>query len=161
MRIWQWLALGVLVGLALLGMLAFVLARDNGQWEEVEHSPEVQAWFRSLVQPDTVGRTGFGTGGTSCCGESDGYYADEVRYRDGKMFAVITDERDDGPLNRPHEDIGREYEVPISKIVGPEQQLRGNPTGHVIIFLGGPSYSQAGDRMNPRPVLCYVMNGGV
>lgn len=136
-------------------------ARDLGQWEDVGHNAEVRAWFQGLLQPDTVGRGGFGTGGVSCCGDADGYYADEVHYREGKMLAVITDERDDQPLHRPHENIGNEYEVPLNKIVGKEQQLKGNPTGHVVIFLGGPSYNQAGDRMNPRPVLCYVQNGGV
>src|SRR6185312_15615832 len=41
-------------------------ARDMGQWEG--SSPETRAWFRSLVQPDTL---------VSCCGDADGYYADE------------------------------------------------------------------------------------
>lgn len=150
---------GALLLLVVLTHVAF--ARNLGQWDEVGHSAEVRAWFQSLVQPDTVGRTGFGAGGTSCCGEADAYYADEVRYRYGHMIAVITDDRDDKPLGRAHEEIGTEYEIPQSKIVGPEQQLRGNPTGHVIIFLGGPSYSQTYARMNPRQVLCYVMNGGV
>lgn len=145
----------------MLALSGLAWSRDLGQWEDVGHNAEVRAWFQSLVQPDTIGRTGFGTGGTSCCGEADGYYADEVKYKYGRMYAVITDERDDKPLGRIHEEIGTEYEVPQSKIVGMEQQLRGNPTGHVVIFLGGVSYSQTQSRMNPRQVLCYVMNGGV
>jgi hypothetical protein len=138
-------------------------AKDKGQWDLVGHPPEVKQWFRSLVQPPTAGR-GMGGGGTSCCGESDAYYADEVRVRNGKMYAVITDERDDKPLgDRAHEKVGTEYEVPPRQIVGQEQYgaAKGNPTGHVIIFLGGPSYDQSGERMQPRTVLCYVPNGGV
>ena len=87
------------------------------------------------------------------------------------MFAVITDDRPDGDCGaveggpavpcRVHEMPGTEYEIPQDKIIGHEQLLKGNPTGHVIIFLAGPSYDQAGARERPRQVLCYVMNGGV
>lgn len=129
-------------------------------WDLVGHDEETKRWFSGLVQPDTIGRGSF-AGGISCCGESDAYYADEVHVRNGQTYAVITDERDDGPLNRQHEKIGTEYLVPPSKIVGQEQYLKGNPTGHIIIFLGGVSYGGDGERSTPRSVLCYVPNGGV
>jgi hypothetical protein len=133
--------------------LAIAQARDLGQWDDVGHSAEVRAFFRSLVQPHTVGYGGIPV---SCCGEVDAYYADRTAVRAGKSFAVITDERDDEPLGRVHVPIGTEYEIPPDKIVGPEQTTKGNPTGHVIIFLG-TIYS--GD-VRTRPVLCYVQNWG-
>jgi hypothetical protein len=129
--------------------LAIAQARDLGQWEKMD--PAQRAWFGKLMQPDTIGMGS----GVSCCGEADGYWADEVHVRGGKVFAVITDERDDGPLMRTHEDPGTEYEVPPNKIVGMEQRL-GNPTGHTVIFLG-TIYS--GD-VRTRPVLCYVQDWG-
>lgn len=128
-------------------------ARDLGQWKD--SPPEIQAWFQSLLQPDTIG---MGGSGTSCCGEGDGYWADEAHVRNGIIYAVITDDRADGP--RVHEEIGTEYQVPANKIVGEKQRV-GNPTGHTYIFLAAPSYSQTHDRMQPRQVLCYVQNGGV
>lgn len=127
------------------------LARDLGQWKDVD--PQISAWFGRLMQPDTIGMGG----GVSCCGESDAYWADEVHVRDGKTYAIITDDRDDGPLMRQHEEVGTEYAVPPNKIVAGQG---GNPTGHVIIFLGGVTMNGA-TRTQPRPVLCYVMNGGV
>jgi len=147
---------GFFVAAALAGFLAppAALSRDLGQWEDVD--PATRAWFGRLMQPDTVGQMG---GGISCCGETDAYWADEVHVRDGKIFAVITDQRDDGPLVRIHEDVGEEYEVPPNKIVGREQEA-GNPTGHTVIFLGAPVFIGTG-RAGKRPVLCYVQNSGV
>ena len=127
-------------------------SRDLGQWKE--SPPEIQAWFRSLMQPDTIG---MGGSGTSCCGEGDGYWADEAHVRNGIVYAVITDDRPDGP--RQHEEIGTEYQVPANKIVGEKQRV-GNPTGHTLIFLDAPYYGQTRDRTKPRDVLCYVMNSG-
>lgn len=147
--------LSALILIAALGMVVYsctARARDLGQWEQMD--PAQKAWFGRLLQPDTVGMGG----GVSCCGESDAYWADEVHVRDGKTYAIITDERDDGPLMRMHENIGAEYEVPANKIVGREQNL-GNPTGHIVIFLGAQSW--IGETKSKRPVLCYVMNGGV
>jgi hypothetical protein len=97
-------------------------------------------------------------GATSCCGESDAYWADEQHVRDGKVYAVITDNRPDDLLKRMHEIPGTEYEVPVRKIVGMEQRV-GNPTGHTIIFLGVKQW--VSETQSKRPVLCYVMNGGV
>ena len=138
-------------------------SRDLGQWTKTD--PVIKEWFQSLMQPDTVGTLG---GATSCCGDGDAYWADEVRVRDGKLFAVITDDRPDGDCAehnscRIHEEIGTEYEIPPGKIVGREQNLKGNPTGHVVIFLGTATWTkdaQGNDRRH-RWVLCYVQNGGV
>ena len=110
-------------------------ARDLGQWENSD--PSARAWFRSLMQPDMPT--------ASCCGEADGYWADEVHVHDGKVFATITDDRDDSPLNRPHVPVGTEIEVPPNKI----KWDRGNPTGHNIIFLA--TY---------RFVYCFVQGSG-
>jgi hypothetical protein len=53
--------------------------------------------------------------------------------------------------NRPHEEVGTEYVVPPNKIVGFEQRLRGNPTGHTVIFLAAPL--RIGIK---RDVICFV-----
>jgi hypothetical protein len=135
-------------GLLLLGS-TFIQARNLGQW--VDTSPEIRQWFESLVQPDTAGK-----GDESCCGEADSYYADETRYWGDKIVAVITDDRPDAPLKRLHEKVGTEYVVPANKIIGQEQLAKGNPTGHVLIFLGRSAWKTS----SPRSVLCYVMNGG-
>jgi hypothetical protein len=93
---------------------------------------------RSQMQPDNPV--------ASCCGESDAYWADEVRVRDGKVYAVITDDRPDAPLGRPHVPVGTEVEIPDHKL----KFDRGNPTGHGVVFLSGT-----------RHVWCYVQPGGV
>jgi hypothetical protein len=69
--------------------------------------------------------------------------------------ARITDTRDDASLGgRPHEKLGTEYVIPPNKIVGFEQRLRGNPTGHTVIFLAAPG--RAMGRMLKRDVICFV-----
>jgi hypothetical protein len=143
----------ILIGLALLGMIGFALGRDLGQWEQSD--PATRLWFQQLRQPDTMGN---GTPGTSCCGETDAYWADEQHVRDGKVYAVITDDRPDDPLMRMHEAIGTEYEVPPQKVVGMEQRL-GNPTGHTVVFLGVKQWISP--TQYSRPVLCYVQTSGV
>jgi len=142
-----------LVAVILIGLGVYAFGRDLGQWEKMD--PEQKRWFQSLMQPDTIG---MGSIGVSCCGEGDAYWADEAHVRDGKLFAVITDERPDDQLMRMHENVGAEYEVPSKKIVGMEQRL-GNPTGHIVIFLGVRSWNYDGTKA-PRPVLCYVQNAG-
>ena len=118
------------------GCLAGSDARDLGQWKS--NDPRLSQLFR--------GR----------CGEADAYWADQVRVGpNGEIIAAITDDREDGPLKRMHEDIGNKYIVPSNKITKKD----GNPTGHAIIFLGTSSIF--GLRSDPRPVLCYVMSGEV
>ena len=126
--------LTLLGGVALLAPYAH--ARDIGQWEATD--PITRSWYKSLMQPDAPLM--------SCCGEADAYWADKVEVIDGKVFATITDTRDDKPLGRQHVPPGTRIEVPPNKM----KWDRGNPTGHVVIFLG-PGLS----------VYCFVMNGGV
>lgn len=112
-------------------------ARDNGQWEETE--PYVREWYRTLMQPDrpTI----------SCCGQADAYWADQVETApDGSLIAVITDDRPDELLGRPHVPIGTRIPIPEGKI----KWDQGNPSGHIVIFLSSDGQ-----------VLCYVQNGGV
>lgn len=122
------------------------LAHDN------EH-PELDAWYMSLKQPDTLGNLG---GAISCCGVGDAYWADEYHVdKDGNVIATITDDREDEPLRRMHVPIGTKYLVPAGKIIDATKQ-HGNPTGHTVIFLG-VVYS---GNVTGRPVLCWVGGGG-
>ena len=124
-----------------------VLARDYGQWEHED--PAIVLWFQKLLQPDTK---------VSCCGSSDAYWADEAHITsDGRIVATITDDREDAPLMRSHVPIGTRYIVPPNKIT----HVDGNPTGHVIIFLGGVIWANGNIHPEARSVLCYVQNGGV
>jgi hypothetical protein len=76
-------------------------ARDFGQWGNVDS--EISKWFRALMQPDTWPPV-------SCCGEADAYWADKFEIGpNGQTIAIITDDRDDGPLMRVHEEIGKKY----------------------------------------------------
>lgn len=122
--------------LAALLIASPAIARDAGQW--AKQDPVVSQWFSTLMQPDqpTI----------SCCGEADAYWADKVETdKDGQLVAVITDERDDTPLMRHHVPIGTRIIIPPYKI----KFDRGNPTGHIVIFLS----------VN-NDVFCYVQNGG-
>ena len=102
--------------------------------------PEQDEWYQSLMQPDNPTM--------SCCGESDSYWADEMRFRNGKVYAVITDDRDDEPLKLPHIANGTEIEVPNNKL----KWDRSNPTGHGVIFVTPAPYYY---------VYCFVQSGGV
>jgi hypothetical protein len=111
-------------------------AKDNGQWENTD--PEIREWYRTLMQPDNPN--------VSCCGEADAYWADQIKVRDGKVYAVITDDRDDAPLRRPHIPVGTEIEIPNEKL----KFDRGNPTGHNILFVN--TYQH---------VFCFVQSTGI
>lgn len=124
-----------LILLALLASTAY--ARDSGQWGATD--PDIAEWFRHLMQPDNPR--------VSCCGEADAYYADSYEVQGDQYVAIITDERPDGPLNRPHIDIGTKFVVPNYKLKFDE----GNPTGHGILFV----------RRDDGFVFCYVAPGGV
>ena len=111
-----------------LGAAVFVFsvskapARDLGQWDNVD--PLHRQWFNGLMRPDNQS--------LSCCGLADAYWADSYEVKDNQYIAIITDERDDEPLRRPHIENGRRFVVPNSKI----KWDSGNPTGHGIIFIG-------------------------
>lgn len=134
--------LGLLILIALLFSVRISPARDNGQWDNPANA-ETKKWFQGLMQPDHPT--------WSCCGEADAYYADEVHVRNGRTYAVITDPRDDGPLNRPHVSVGTEIMVPDHKL----KWDNGNPTGHAVIFL-----ARGWDVQNNYIVYCFVQSGG-
>jgi hypothetical protein len=123
----------IVIALALLSFPA--TARDLGQWGP--QPTDVRQWFQTLMQPDQPH--------LSCCGEADAYWADTFEVSDGHYVAVITDDRSDDALRRPHRDIGEKIVVPDHKI----KWNAGNPTGQGIIFIG------VGGK-----VLCYVTPGG-
>jgi hypothetical protein len=126
----------VILFLCIFGYLnTGVNARDLGQWEAVD--PEIRQWYQALMQPDVPT--------ASCCGEADAYWADELHVRDGKTYAIITDDRPDAPRGRPHLDIGTEIEIPNNKL----KWDKSNPTGHGVVFLSRNLY-----------VFCYVQPGG-
>ena len=111
---------------AMFLVVAFALAHDHDQW------------YGSLMQPDNPA--------VSCCGKADAYWCDTINVKDGKTFCTITDDRDDGPLRRPHVPIGTQIEIPNHKL----KWDRGNPTGHAVVFL-----SPAGH------VWCFVQSTGI
>lgn len=128
--------LALIVVSVLLALLCPPAAsRDLGQWEASD--PSVREWYQSLMRPDAPS--------SSCCQESDAYWADEVHVRAGKTYATITDERPDTPLGRPHIPSGTVIEVPDEKL----KWDRGNPTGHNIIFVSRGLYTW-----------CFVQSGG-
>jgi hypothetical protein len=126
----------IICAVALFFMQLSAFARDNGQWENTD--PVINWWFRELMQPDDPS--------ISCCGEADAYWADGVEIMDGQVIAIITDTRPDGPLGRPHVPVGTRIIVPPHKL----KWDRGNPTGHIVIFLS----------IN-RDVYCYVTGTGI
>lgn len=140
------LILGAFVVLGLIVALYSVsFARDLGQWTNSD--PAIREYYEHLMQPDSPT--------VSCCGAADAYWADEVHVRDGKVFATITDDRDDAPLMRPHVDVGTEIEIPNNKMkFGAEDPQRmeanKNPTGHGIVFLSRGGW-----------VYCFVAPSGV
>jgi hypothetical protein len=118
-------------------------ARKNGQWELAD--PDIRAWFQELRQPDNPRM--------SCCGFADAYYADKTYTKDGKNYAVITDTREDAPLQRRNIPVGTEIVIPDHKM----KWDRGNPTGHSIIFLA--IGSQNGEAI--YEVYCFVDGTGI
>ena len=130
-------ACAVLVG-ALLLCASPVASRDLGQWAE-NADPSTRAWYGRQMQPDYPN--------SSCCGEADAYWTDEFKIIAGAdgvehFFAIVTDDRDDGPLRRPHVDIGTPVEIPPHKFADPRKDP--NPTDHGVVFLS-----------SSRHVFCY------
>jgi hypothetical protein len=133
----RWIAFAAAVVVAFYwAMSGMANARDLGQWENT--NPAIGKWFRSLMQPDNPG--------IPCCGEADAYWADAALTENGQLVAVITDDRPDAPLRRHHVPVGTKIVVPPNKI----KWDKGNPTGHIVIFLSNDNYP-----------FCYVQNGGV
>jgi hypothetical protein len=126
------LALALLIGAL---WIDHAWPHDDGQWGNSD--PAIREWYRGLMRPDAPS--------SSCCGEADAYWCDEIHVRNAQTFCTITDDRDDGPLRRPHIPLGTEIEVPDVKL----KWDRGNPTGHGVIFMSWQGY-----------VFCYVQPGG-
>jgi len=125
--------------LCLLLLASSGYAKDFGQWEDGD--PIVREWFRTLMRPDNPM--------VSCCGEADAYWCDDVSVRNGRTYCRITDDREDGPLQRPHIDVGTEFYIPNLMI----KWDRGNPTGHVVVFLADIGFGM-------RTVICFVQATG-
>ncbi len=114
-----WLAFALFFMIAMIVFLFYIpMARAHDH----DH-PELDQWYAGLMQPDNPN--------VSCCGKADAYWCDDYYAKDGKAFCKITDDRDDVPLNRPHINIGTEFEIPSYKL----KWDRANPTGHAIIFV--------------------------
>jgi hypothetical protein len=61
------------------------IAKPGGDWSKTPQ--EVREWIARQKQPDNPA--------FCCCGEADAYFADAYEVVDGKVFATITDDRDD------------------------------------------------------------------
>jgi hypothetical protein len=122
---------GLMLGVVAALIMSSAKAHDPDHHEQTE-------WYQSLMQPDVPT--------SSCCGEADAYWADEIHVRNGKTYAKITDDRPDEPRHRPHIDVGTEIEIPNNKL----KWDKSNPTGHGVVFLSRTGY-----------VFCYVQPGGV
>ena len=107
--------------------ISYAYSKDNGQWNNTD--PDTHNWYQRLMRPDAPS--------ASCCTEADAYWADEFFYKDGKMYAKITDDRDDAPLGRPHIANGTIFEVPPEKLKYDD----GNPTGHGVLFVSISGYA--------------------
>lgn len=132
----QAIAFMVIVGAAvfLIALVGKALAKDVGQWGDTD--PEIRHWYQTLMMPDLPY--------VSCCGEADSYWADDVFVKDGKTYALITDDRDDAALHRSHRDRTVPHLIPDNKL-----ERTNNPTGHNVIFLSG------GD-----DVYCFIFGAG-
>jgi hypothetical protein len=71
----------------MLGVVA-ALVIGSAEAHDPDHHEQAE-WYQSLMQPDAPT--------SSCCGEADAYWADEIHVRNGKTYATITDDRPDEP----------------------------------------------------------------
>ncbi len=69
----------------MLGTVA-ALVIGSAKAHDPDHMDHLE-WYQSLMQPDAPT--------SSCCGEADAYWADEIHVRNGKTYAKITDDRPD------------------------------------------------------------------
>ena len=126
--------MALLLGGFFLGRCAHAI--DRGQ----NTDPAIKEWFENLKQPENPV--------ASCCGESDGYWCEQLHTRDGKNYCNITDDR--VIPGRTLAPLGMEIEIPTGKMMDGHQS-NGNPTGHSIVFLSsGLSY-----------VYCFIMDSGI
>lgn len=109
-------------------------ARDFGEWNS--QNSAIRKWFERLKTPNSPL--------ASCCGEADGYWADDFEVKDNHYVAIITDTRPDGPLYRIHIEPGTRIIIPNNRIVRDPE----NPTGHGWVFT------------LDNIVFCYLPPGG-
>lgn len=124
--------------LAITIIALLMLSSTNSAMAHDSTHPEQDAWYRDLRMPDNPG--------FSCCGEADAYWADTTHVRNGRTYAMITDNRDDAALGRHHVPLNTEIEIPDVKL----KFDAGNPTGHAVVFLN----------INNQ-ALCYVQGSGI
>lgn len=138
-----WRALLSLLVAYVLAMLFWtpVPARDLGQWANQDHA--ISEWYEHLMRPDYPS--------SSCCGEADAYWCDDISVKDGHTFCKITDDRNDEPLRRPHIAVGTVIAIPDEKL----KWDNGNPTGHAIVFIA--TFWSSRD----QSVLCFVQGTGI
>ena len=73
----------VIAALAFLWLVK-AFATDHGQWKYA--SPDISAYFNTLMMPDAPA--------VSCCGEGEVYYTDKQETApDGSIIAIVTDTR--------------------------------------------------------------------
>ena len=104
--------------------------------------PDVQEWYDKLRMPDAPD--------SSCCGDGDAYFADEVdRCTPGDqqpcaLVAIVTDTRTDRlEVRKPDGSVkivNREHIAPGTRVAIPPRKLRRpavpNPTEHDVVFVG-------------------------
>lgn len=106
-----------------------------------------RAWISGVKRPDNPPDMPNRT----CCGEADAFLADAFVERDGKYYAVVTEEYPDlvgddgegGSYTIKGVKKGTEVLIPPEKL-NRAMENGGNPSGHGIVFMRGGS-----------EVLCY------
>jgi hypothetical protein len=99
-------------------LILFIPIRNSGQWDDTP--PQIRSWYQSLMQPDNPYM--------SCCGQSDAFEARVIG--EDRVTRDIIVVIDDGKGVIPD---GIQVRAPRTKI----QVNYGNPTGKLIIFIGG------------------------
>ena len=123
----------MLVAFGLL-MLSNALARDLGQWGDVD--PELKAWFESLRMPDNPV--------ASCCGSADSYFCSEHATSAGQIYCIIDDERDNLKLKRTPVENGTAILIPPHKL-----NKDPNMIGRAVVFLSSQQH-----------VYCFISASG-
>ena len=73
--------------------------------------------------------------GLFCCGEADACWADQVRVGpNGEIIPTITDDRDDGPLKRMHEDIGNNISFHQTKSLKETVTQLATPSSFLVLL---------------------------
>jgi hypothetical protein len=136
---------------AIASLPAIPQARNlDGQWNVSQNDTEfdklVKDWYAHLMQPDLPY--------SSCCGESDAYWADSWEVNGDQYVAIVTDERT--IPGRPPIPVGTKIVIPNFKL----KIDQGNPTGHGVIFVSYRPYNQHPYDVDGWHVFCYIQTGG-